>query len=194
MQRFWTNVTCICVTFQRLKALVTGCHPKYEALNGITENLDNSIFLSSIFGGCSAELGYSHMDGGSDPPCDPQERWQMEVLKRSPGTDLETNALAPLYWTDEEKWLEDRMVEYDVIMKGVSFGDEAIGEFARFSLDEPLSRSFLPNSIHIFRVSCSIQTVLRDPSIWYIMPNTQYSMYVQQMQNTNAVHSPVNMN
>ena len=131
---------------------MTGSHPKYEALNGITENLDNSIFLLSIFG-------------------DPRERYQMEVLMRSPSTELDTRSIStesnlnqrrsineclnirsPPYTDSEERWLDDRMVAYDVIMKGVSFGEKAIEEFARFTLDEPLSRGFLPNSVLIFKV------------------------------------------
>ena len=43
------------------------------------------------------------------------------------------------------------MLEYDVIVKGVSFGDDAVGEFVRFSLDDPLSRGFFPSSIIIFK-------------------------------------------
>ena len=111
---------------------MTGSHPKYEALNRITENLDNSIFLSSIF-------------------VDPQDqgRYKMEMPME---TCYVNTALAPHYTDTEEKWLDDRMVAYDVIMKGVSFGEKAIEEFARFTLDEPLSRGFLPNSIHIFKV------------------------------------------
>ena len=113
---------------------MTGSHPKYDALNGITENLDNSIFLFSIFG-------------------DPQEQegHQMDILMRSPGADLEM-MMVPRYTDTEAKWLDNRMDAYDVIMKGVSFGENAIEEFARFTLDEPLSRGFLPNSMHIFKV------------------------------------------
>lgn len=54
---------------------MTGSHPKYEALNGITENLDNSIFLLSIFG-------------------DPRDRYQMEVLMHSPSTELDTRSIS----------------------------------------------------------------------------------------------------
>ena len=111
--------------------------------------MDNSIFLSSLFGG-STDPGYCQIDGSDSP--DRQELYQMEILKRSPGP----TTLAPHYTNTEEKWLDDRMVDFDCIMKGVSFGDDAIGEFARFSLDEPLSKSFFPESIHIFRVCMSL--------------------------------------
>ena len=100
---------------------------RFFAQNVIWANNENSDDFSSTYFGSSPD--------SRSPPS---------------SSDESPNVLVPAYSHHEENWLQGQLEKFDVAIRSAPLGEDLMNEFIMYTMDVPLSKTFMPMSMKIF--------------------------------------------